>query len=125
GHLGVDPFLVARQATGVDHDIGATLPFGLAVLAITSQAGILGNDGVAAFGKAVEQGGFADVRAAHQGDYGNHAALHCDISENTKAAASSGRTFSIPPGRGRRTEEGLGPQSCRRMVSATSLPPLP
>ncbi|HJR27584.1 MAG TPA: hypothetical protein VJ889_02625, partial [Pseudomonas sp.] len=35
----------------------------------------------------VEQGGLADVRSAHQGDYGNHAALHFVISENTKAAA--------------------------------------
>ncbi len=87
GHLGVDALLIAGQTSGVDDDVGAALPFGLAVLAISSQTGVFGHDGVAALGQTIEQGGLADVRAAHQGDYGNHKALHCDISENTKAAA--------------------------------------
>ena len=86
-HLGVDAFLIPCQTTGIDDDVGATLPLGLAILAITGQTGIFRHDGVTALGQTVKQGGLANVRAAHQGDYGNHTALHCDISENTKAAA--------------------------------------
>ncbi len=75
GHLGVDAFLVTGDAAGIDDDEFLALPLGLAVLAVAGQAGVLGDDGVASLGQAVEQGGLADVRAAHQGDYGNHAAL--------------------------------------------------
>ncbi|MOA09989.1 hypothetical protein D3C78_1298570 [compost metagenome] len=76
GHLGVDAFLVTGDTPGVDDDVGAALPFRLAVLAVAGQAGIVGDDGVAAAGQAVEQGGLADVRPSYQSDNGNHAALH-------------------------------------------------
>jgi hypothetical protein len=77
---------VTGDTAGVDQE-GTPLPLGLTVLAITGQTGQVADDGVASPGQAVEQGGLADVRSAHQGDYGNHAALHFVISENTKAAA--------------------------------------
>src|SRR5690606_39903360 len=93
------------ETAGIDHQIGAALPLGLAILAIPGQAGVLGDDGVTALGQPVEQGGLADVRAARQGDYGNHAALQCDISENTKAAASSGRIFNHPASAGNRARK--------------------
>ena len=85
GHFRIDAFLIAGDASGIDDDIGAALPARLAVLAIAGQACVLRHDGVARLGQAVEQSGLADVRATHQGNNGNHAALH-ENSENTKAA---------------------------------------
>src|SRR3990167_9597137 len=92
--------LVTGDTAGVDQNVGTPLPLGLTVLAITGQTGQVADDGVASPGQAVEQGGLADVRSAHQGDYGNHAALHFVISENTKAAARQrlvlGAAFEMP-----------------------------
>src|SRR5690606_12292141 len=59
-----------------DDDIGATLPFRLAVLAVTGQTRVFRDNRVAGLGQAVEQGGLADVGPTHQGNYGNHEALH-------------------------------------------------
>ncbi|MCY1544585.1 hypothetical protein D9M68_804780 [compost metagenome] len=72
GHLRVDALLVTGDTAGVDDDIGTARPLGLAVLAITGQTGQVADNRVAAFGQAVKKGGLADVRAAHQGNYGNH-----------------------------------------------------
>ena len=94
GHLGVDAFLVAGDPAGVDDDVGAALPLGFAVLAVAGQAGKLGDDGVAGTGQAVEQGRFAHVGTADQGNYGNHAALHFKKSKNTKAAARAAADHS-------------------------------
>ena len=87
GHFFVHTVLVTGDTAGVDQNVGTPLPLGLTVLAITGQTGQVADDGVASPGQAVEQGGLADIGSAHQGDYGNHAALHFVISENTKAAA--------------------------------------
>ena len=89
--------LVTGDTTGVDQNVGTPLPLGLTVLAITGQTGQVADDGVASPGQAVEQGGLADVRSAHQGDYGNHAALHFVISENTKAAARQRLVLGAAP----------------------------
>ena len=72
GHLRVNAFLVTGNTTGVDDDIGSPLPLGLAVLAITGQTRQVADNRVTGLGQAVKQGGLADVRAAHQGNYGNH-----------------------------------------------------
>ncbi len=85
GHFRIDALFVAGDAAGIDDDEFLALPLGLAVLAVAGQARVLRHDGVAGAGQAVEQGGLADVRATHQGNNGNHAALH-ENSENTKAA---------------------------------------
>ena len=100
GHFFVHAMFVTGDTTSVDQNVGAPLPLCLTVLAITGQTGQVADDGVASPGQAVEQGGLADVRSAHQGDYGNHAALHFVISENTKAAAWQrlvlGAAFDMP-----------------------------
>ncbi|MOA15428.1 hypothetical protein D3C78_1355850 [compost metagenome] len=76
GHLLVHAHFVTGDTAGVDQDEGTTLPAGITILAVTGQARQVTDDGIAGLGQAVEHGGFADVRAAHQGDYGNHSALH-------------------------------------------------
>jgi hypothetical protein len=91
------------------------LPLGLTVLAITGQTGQVADDGVASPGQAVEQGGLADVRSAHQGDYGNHAALHFVISENTKAAARQRLVLGTIPGH---VPVGASPAREKRMDTA-------
>src|SRR5690606_21990128 len=40
GHLGIDSLFVARQASGIDDDIGPPLPLGFTILAITGQTGV-------------------------------------------------------------------------------------
>ncbi|MOA04854.1 hypothetical protein D3C78_1244270 [compost metagenome] len=97
GHLFVHTVLVTGDTAGVDQNVGTPLPLGLTVLAITGQTGQVADDGVTSPGQAVEQGGLADVRSAHQGDYGNHAALHFVISENTKAAARQRLVLGAAP----------------------------
>ncbi|MNF94286.1 hypothetical protein D3C84_769910 [compost metagenome] len=97
GHLFVHAVFITGNTTGVDQDVGAPLPLCLTVLAITGQTGKVADNSVAAFGQAVEHGGFTDVRSAHQGDYGNHAALHFVISENTKAAARQRLVLGAAP----------------------------
>ena len=72
GHLRVDAVFVTGNTTGVDHDISAPLPLGLAILAITRQPREIADDGIPSSGQAVEQCGLAHVGAAHQGDYRNH-----------------------------------------------------
>ncbi|KPW96283.1 Uncharacterized protein ALO50_05214 [Pseudomonas syringae pv. cerasicola] len=97
GHLFVHAMLVTGNTAGVDQNIGAPLPLRLSVLAITGKTGQITDNGVASPGQAVEHGGLADVRSTHQGDYGNHAALHFVISENTKAAAGQRPEFGAMP----------------------------
>src|SRR5471032_3026417 len=130
GHLFVHAMLVTGDTTGVDNNVGAPLPLCLTVLAITGQTGQVADDGVASPGQAVEQGGLADVRSAHQGDYGNHAALHFVISENTKAAARQrlvlGAAYLNAACPAEAGPPGFYPKhSSYLMVRASSLPLLP
>src|SRR5471030_535170 len=97
GHLFVHAVFITRDTAGVDQDVGTPLQLCLTVLAITGQTGQVADDSVACPGQAIEQGGLADVRSTHQGDYGNHAALHFVISENTKAAAGQRPKFEAAP----------------------------
>ncbi|MNO94180.1 hypothetical protein D3C76_857940 [compost metagenome] len=97
GHFLVHALLVTGNTTGVDQDVRTALPARFTVLAVSGQPGQVADDSVAGPGQAVEHGGFTDVRSAHQGDYGNHSALHCVNSENTKAAALQRPEFERHP----------------------------
>ncbi|MNZ46911.1 hypothetical protein D3C78_646080 [compost metagenome] len=97
GHFFVHAVLVTGNTTGVDQDVRTALPARFTVLAVSGQPGQVADDSVAGPGQAVEHGGFTDVRSAHQGDYGNHAALHFINSENTKAAALQRPEFGRHP----------------------------
>ena len=55
-------FVVRDDAAGIDNFQDATIPFGLAVNAVASNAGFVGNDGAARARQAVEERGLADVR---------------------------------------------------------------
>jgi hypothetical protein len=59
---------VGLEPAGIDDDELARTQTGVAVVAITRQAGKVGDDGIAAFRDAVEQRRLPDVRPAHQGD---------------------------------------------------------
>ena len=71
--------IVLLDAAGVHEAEGMPFPvdFGIVPVAGDPRAGI--DQGVAATGQAVEQGGFAHVGAADQGDKGDgvHGALKC------------------------------------------------
>ncbi|MNJ36171.1 hypothetical protein D3C77_309500 [compost metagenome] len=97
GHFFVHAMLVTGNTTGVDQDVRTALPARFTVLAVSGQPGQVADDSVAGPGQAVEHGGFTDVRSAHQGDYGNHAALHFINSKNTKAAALQRPEFGRHP----------------------------
>ena len=58
------------DTAGIHHHEGLVAPFGVAVDTVTGNAGGVFHDGVALFGNAVEQQGFAHVGAAHDGDHG-------------------------------------------------------
>ena len=61
-----------HQATGVDDDEALALELALAVLAIARQAGVVGNQRIAAVGEAVEQRRLADIRATDKRDHRQH-----------------------------------------------------
>ena len=56
------------DAAGVHEGVGAAVPFGLDADAVAGDAGLVVNDGDALADDAVEEGGFADIRAADDGD---------------------------------------------------------
>ena len=62
GDLG---FVVGDDAAGIDDAGGAALPADFAVDAVAGDAGLVADDGAARAGEAIEEGGFADVGAAH------------------------------------------------------------
>ena len=73
GYLAADfdlEFVVATHdvAAGVDDGEVLAVPVGVAVLAVAGDAGGGVDDGVAAFGEAVEEGGLADIGASDDGD---------------------------------------------------------
>ena len=73
GYLATDfdfEFVVAAHdvAAGVDDGEVLAVPVGVAVLAVAGDAGGGVDDGVAAFGEAVEEGGLADIGASDDGD---------------------------------------------------------
>ena len=92
GHFLVHAHFVTGDTTGVDQNEGTTLPGGVTVLAVTGQARQVTDDGIAGFGQAVEHGGFADVRAAHQGYYGNHRLSTLEFLKMQRPLQGSGRS---------------------------------
>ena len=76
---------VGLKATGVHHDVLVFAVFGVAVMAVARQAGIVGNDGVAGFGQAVEQGRFAHIGSTDQGDNGFHGGFSLIIQAETQS----------------------------------------
>ena len=56
------------EAAGVDDEVGFAAEAAVAVVAVAGEAGQVVHKGVFAAGEAVEEGGFADVRPAHEGD---------------------------------------------------------
>ena len=65
GDLGV---VVGDDTTSIDKAGGAALPADFAVDAIAGDAGLVADDGAARAGEAIEEGGFAYVGAAADGD---------------------------------------------------------
>ena len=57
-------FVVGNDAAGVDNFECVTAPFGFAIDTIAGDTGLIGNDGAAGAGEAVEKRGLADVRAS-------------------------------------------------------------
>jgi hypothetical protein len=66
--LGVEGVAAGHPAAGVDEREFARLPFGHHFLAVTGDAGLLLDDGLAATDDPVEKCGLADVRSADDGD---------------------------------------------------------
>lgn len=93
GHFFVHAHFVTGNTAGVDQDEGTTLPAGITILAVTGQARQVTHDGIAGFGQAVEHGGFADVRAAHQGNYGNHRLSTLEFLKMQRPLQGSGRSL--------------------------------
>ena len=60
------------KTAGIDHQKGLFADFAVTVMAVAGEAGNIRNDGVAGFGQAVEQGGFAHIGAAYQYERGFH-----------------------------------------------------
>ena len=57
GHFLVDAVgRIGLKAAGIDHDVFVLAVLGVAVMAVARQTGVVGNDGVARLGQAVEQG---------------------------------------------------------------------
>ena len=57
-------FVVGDDAAGVDDFHLVAEPFGFAVDAVAGDAGLVGDDGAARAGEAIEERGLADVGAA-------------------------------------------------------------
>ena len=73
GHLFVDARAgIGLKTTRVNDNELLTPLLAVAVMAVTGQARKVCHDGVPALGEAVEQRGFAHIRAAHQGQYRFH-----------------------------------------------------
>ncbi len=72
GHQPAQTFILAGQAAGIDHHIGAGTALADAILAVAGQTGHVRYERVAGTGQGIEQSGFADVGSADQGDDGKH-----------------------------------------------------
>ena len=59
-----ESFIVGNNAAGVDDLERVAAPIGFAVDAVAGDAGLVGDDGAARAGQAIEERGLADVRAA-------------------------------------------------------------
>jgi len=71
-HGGINALLLAGDTAGIHHHKALAIVVTLAIFAIAGKTGEVGHQGIPAAGKAVEQGGFAHVGAAHQGDNRKH-----------------------------------------------------
>ena len=60
------------ETTGVDDNKFLFAVFGIAVVAVSREASVIGNDGVTGFGDAVKQGRFTHIGAAHQSNHRFH-----------------------------------------------------
>ena len=69
-HFAVDAAFacIGLEAAGIDHDELAAAQAARAIVAVAGQARVIGHDGIACFGQAVEQGRFADIGAPNEGD---------------------------------------------------------
>ena len=65
-------FVVGKNAARINDAQLAAAPFGLAIETVARDAGLIAHNGAARADQPVEQRGFADVGAAHDGD-GRHA----------------------------------------------------
>ena len=90
-HERFDAVAVAADAAGVHHHIGALAHPPEAVFTVAGEAGLVGHQGVAAAGEAVEEGGFADVGPPHQGDHRKH-----DYSSGGGASSGRPRAVRVP-----------------------------
>ena len=64
-------FVFGKDAAGVDDAQLASAPFRFAVEAVARDAGLVADNGAPRAHQPIEQRGFADVGAAHDGDRGN------------------------------------------------------
>ena len=67
-----DAFLLARQSARIDNDEFARAETANAVMTIARQPRQVGDQRVARTRERIEQGGFADIGAADEGDDGKH-----------------------------------------------------
>ncbi len=61
---GNEGFVVGNDAAGIHQASEAAVPADLAIDAVAGDAGLIADDGAAAAGESVEEGGLADVGAA-------------------------------------------------------------
>ena len=97
GHFGHNARgFVGLKTTGVHHDEFAVAQTRVAIVAVAGQAGVVGHDGVAALGDAVEQGRLAHVGAAHQGNHRLHHGQHPAGRRGFKPPNASGCSVARP-----------------------------
>ena len=68
---GHEVLVIGENATGIDNAQSTPAPFGLAVEPVPGDAGLVADNRSSGADDAVEERGFADVGAAHDGDRGN------------------------------------------------------
>ena len=104
-------FVVGDDAAGVDEADDAAAPFDLAVDAIAGDAGLVADDAAAGAGEAVEEGGFADVGTAADGD--------------ERLVVLGGGCAELVAGRGRGTAGERGRRASARLLrgAASSMSP--
>ena len=79
-HQVIQILLLATEPTGIhDNEFFAAYVTD-AILAITGQSGLIGNNRIAGAGQGIEQSGFADIGAANQRDNGDHRCSEDDAS---------------------------------------------
>ncbi len=71
-HQHFDALPVTAYPAGIDHHVGLRAQAPYAVLAITRQPGLIGNQGITGSGKPVEQGGFPNIGTSNQRDHRKH-----------------------------------------------------